>query len=100
MLDCWGGGDAYVLCSPSTHAMLICLLPHNHPPVLLVLQLEYGADLTIGPALEEGFYYDCFLGSDKALSLEAERGRITKRMQQVRIGRSCAGVEGGWGFEL
>lgn len=22
------------------------------------LELEYGADLTIGPALEEGFYYD------------------------------------------
>jgi len=26
------------------------------------LELEFGADLTIGPALEEGFYYDCFLG--------------------------------------
>ena len=27
------------------------------------LELEFGADLTIGPALEEGFYYDCFLGN-------------------------------------
>ena len=26
------------------------------------LELEYGADLTIGPAIEEGFYYDCYLG--------------------------------------
>lgn len=26
------------------------------------LELEFGADLTIGPALEEGFYYDCFMG--------------------------------------
>jgi len=26
------------------------------------LELEYGVDLTIGPALEEGFYYDCFMG--------------------------------------
>jgi hypothetical protein len=27
-----------------------------------VLELEFGVDLTIGPALEEGFYYDCFMG--------------------------------------
>lgn len=26
-----------------------------------VLELTFGCDLTIGPALEEGFYYDCFL---------------------------------------
>ena len=26
------------------------------------LELEYGVDLTIGPALEEGFYYDCYMG--------------------------------------
>jgi threonyl-tRNA synthetase len=31
------------------------------------LELEYGVDLTIGPALEEGFYYDCFMG-DKVRS--------------------------------
>ncbi|PRW60977.1 threonyl-tRNA synthetase [Chlorella sorokiniana] len=45
------------------------------------LELEYGADLTIGPALEEGFYYDCYLG-DRTLN-EAEKSRITKRMQQA-----------------
>jgi hypothetical protein len=27
-----------------------------------VLELEYGVDLTIGPSLEEGFYYDCYMG--------------------------------------
>jgi threonyl-tRNA synthetase len=27
-----------------------------------VLELEFGVDLTIGPSLEEGFYYDCFMG--------------------------------------
>lgn len=27
-----------------------------------VLELNFGVDLTIGPALEEGFYYDCFMG--------------------------------------
>ncbi len=26
------------------------------------LELEFGVDLTIGPSLEEGFYYDCFMG--------------------------------------
>lgn len=26
------------------------------------LELAYGVDLTIGPALEEGFYYDCYMG--------------------------------------
>lgn len=46
------------------------------------LELEYGADLTIGPALEEGFYYDCYLG-DRTLN-DAERARIVKRMQQAR----------------
>jgi len=25
------------------------------------LELEFGVDLTIGPSLEEGFYYDCFM---------------------------------------
>lgn len=32
-----------------------------------VLERTYGAHLTIGPALKEGFYYDCFVG-DKNLS--------------------------------
>ena len=48
------------------------------------LELEFGADLTIGPALEEGFYYDCYLGDNKSLT-EAEKSVITKRMQQVRV---------------
>jgi threonyl-tRNA synthetase len=44
------------------------------------LELEYGADLTIGPALEEGFYYDCYIGEDKSLA-EPDKERIVKRMQ-------------------
>lgn len=43
------------------------------------LELEFGADLTIGPALEEGFYYDCYLG-DRSLS-EPEKDILVKRMQ-------------------
>lgn len=42
------------------------------------LELEFGADLTIGPALEEGFYYDCYLG-ERSLG-EEEKERLKKRM--------------------
>lgn len=43
------------------------------------LELEFGADLTIGPALEEGFYYDCYLG-DRSLG-DVDKERLLKRMQ-------------------
>ncbi|KAG2439420.1 hypothetical protein HXX76_004777 [Chlamydomonas incerta] len=43
------------------------------------LELEFGVDLTIGPALEEGFYYDCFMG-DRTLT-EADKARIEKRIE-------------------
>jgi len=43
------------------------------------LELEYGADLTIGPALEEGFYYDCFLG-ERNLG-DADKPALKKRME-------------------
>ncbi|KAL6760107.1 hypothetical protein V8C86DRAFT_2561020 [Haematococcus lacustris] len=43
------------------------------------LELEFGVDLTIGPALEEGFYYDCYMG-DRALT-EGDRPRMEKRME-------------------
>jgi hypothetical protein len=45
------------------------------------LEAEFGADLTIGPALEEGFYYDCYLG-DRVLS-EADKPRIQKHIDKV-----------------
>lgn len=45
------------------------------------LELEYGADLTIGPALEEGFYYDCYLG-ERTLG-EAGKKAVKKRMEQA-----------------
>jgi threonyl-tRNA synthetase len=36
-------------------------------------------DLTIGPALEEGFYYDCYMG-DKTLT-EGDKERIESRVE-------------------
>jgi hypothetical protein len=47
------------------------------------LEAEFGADLTIGPALEEGFYYDCYLG-DRVLS-EADKPRIQKHIDKVGL---------------
>ncbi len=44
------------------------------------LELEFGADLTIGPALEEGFYYDCYLGEERSLG-DPDKARLVKRMQ-------------------
>lgn len=43
------------------------------------LELEFGVDLTIGPSLEEGFYYDCFMG-DRTLS-DVDRPKLEKRME-------------------
>ncbi len=33
------------------------------------LEREYGAHLTIGPALTNGFYYDAYLGSNVSLTM-------------------------------
>ena len=41
----------------------------------------FGAKLTIGPALEEGFYYDCYLG-DRTLT-EGDKAALEKRIQEV-----------------
>lgn len=35
------------------------------------LEMEFGVDLTIGPALEEGFYYDCYMGDKVRCTLWA-----------------------------
>jgi hypothetical protein len=51
------------------------------------LEAEFGADLTIGPALEEGFYYDCYLG-DRVLT-EADKPRIQKHIDKVGVARQA-----------
>ena len=50
------------------------------------LELNFGVDLTIGPALEAnstgpGFYYDCYIG-DRHLG-DPEKEAIKKRMQEL-----------------
>lgn len=45
------------------------------------LEQLYGVRLTIGPAVEEGFYYDCYYGS-KTLS-DTDKPDIEKKINEV-----------------
>eukprot|EP00951_Prasinocladus_malaysianus_P007544 scaffold54252_cov35-Prasinocladus_malaysianus.AAC.1 len=45
------------------------------------LELEFGVDLTIGPPIEEGFYYDCHMG-DATLN-EGDLARVEKRVEKA-----------------
>ncbi len=53
------------------------------------LELEFGVDLTIGPSIEEGFYYDCYLEDGRTLT-DADKAAIEKRMQQASSIEHCA----------
>jgi len=47
------------------------------------LELQYGVDLTVGPPIEEGFYYDCYMG-DRTLhpeDLEVLEGKIDEAVK-------------------
>ena len=63
-----------------------------------VLELTFGCDLTIGPSLEEGFYYDCFMG-DRTLS-EEDCKTVEKAMDKAVKARlaardaACASADG------
>ena len=48
------------------------------------LELCFGVKLTIGPALEEGFYNDCFLDDDRKLT-DADRAGLEKKIAEVHI---------------
>jgi len=50
------------------------------------LEACFGVRLTIGPALEEGFYYDCYLGEDRSLG-DAEKPVLEKKIEQARLAR-------------
>ena len=59
-----------------------------------VLELTFGCDLTIGPSLEEGFYYDCFLG-DRTLT-EEDCKTVEKAMEKaVKVRRRGSSVHRG-----
>jgi threonyl-tRNA synthetase len=54
-----------------------------------VLELEYGVDLTIGPALEEGFYYDCFMG-DKVQAAPGTAQTSLAQQTQLSCCSNCS----------
>jgi threonyl-tRNA synthetase len=54
-----------------------------------VLELTFGCDLTIGPSLEEGFYYDCFLG-DRSLT-EEDCSTVEKALEKAAKARRARG---------
>ena len=60
------------------------VLRHSTAHVLAqaVVQLFEGAKFTIGPAIEDGFYYDFELPNNKTFS-DADLMAITERMQQI-----------------
>ena len=45
------------------------------------LEAVFGADLTIGPAIDDGFYYDCYLG-ERTLG-ESDKEKINKKISEV-----------------
>ncbi len=52
------------------------------------LEAVFGADLTIGPAIDDGFYYDCFLG-DRTLG-DSDKDALNKKISEVYHGISLA----------
>ena len=96
--------------------VLLLLLPApnpRHPPLPLLLQtywhssshllgqaleLEFGVDLTIGPALEEGFYYDCYMGDRQADNGSRDGEKRGERGERKVVGGSGgSGSRGGSG---
>lgn len=87
-------GESSQRCAVCAHGTIALHLPdillrgctqtfwHSSAHVLgEALESCFGAKLTIGPALEEGFYYDCFLG-ERTLT-EADKAALEKRIQEV-----------------
>jgi len=88
------------VCTPATRLSRARVRPraqtfwHSSAHVLgEVLELTFGCDLTIGPSLEEGFYYDCFMG-DRTLS-EEDCKTVEKAMEKAVKARARAASRAG-----
>lgn len=57
-----------------------------------LLELEYGVDLTIGPPIEEGFYYDCYMG-ERTLN-EADLPNIKSKVRACARAPLCMRARG------
>lgn len=72
------------LFSPLTMQVAVQTFWHSSAHVLgEALEACFGVRLTIGPAIEEGFYYDCYMG-DRTLT-DAEKPMLEKKLEQVLL---------------
>lgn len=76
---CWHGRFGQI-CA----AALLQTFWHSSAHVLgEALEELFGVRLTIGPHVEEGFYYDCYMG-DRTLT-DAEKPIIEKKIADVSV---------------
>lgn len=47
------------------------------------LEQLYGVDLTIGPVIDEGFYYDCYMGDGRGTLSQDEWPKIVSKMEAI-----------------
>jgi threonyl-tRNA synthetase len=47
------------------------------------LEQLYGVDLTVGPVIEEGFYYDCYMGEGRGTLSNEEWKTICDKMEAI-----------------
>ena len=67
----------YGMCSVQT-------LWHSSAHVLgQALEQLYGVDLTVGPVIEEGFYYDCYMGEGRGTLSNDEWQTICSKMESI-----------------
>jgi hypothetical protein len=81
--------------SPLTHDVVVCMWQtfwHSSAHVLgEALEATYGVKLTIGPAIDEGFYYDCYMGENRTLA-DGDRADINKAIERVFPSTMCTAV--------
>ena len=75
--ECGNPSDIWTDC-----AALLQTFWHSSAHVLgEALEALFGVRLTIGPHVEEGFYYDCYMG-DRTLT-DAEKPLIERKIEQA-----------------
>jgi threonyl-tRNA synthetase len=75
-----GGGTFEILTRESPHALEVIRHDASHVLAQAVQELFPGTQVTIGPAIEDGFYYD--FARDEPFSLD-DLGTIEARMAQI-----------------
>src|ERR687894_898376 len=75
-----GGGDFEVVTKDSPDGLYVLRHSTAHAMAQAILELYPGSKLTIGPPVENGFYYDIDVNGDIT---DADLPRIEERMREV-----------------